>query len=79
LGRGFIGLYEFWMICGWVIGVWRDGFIFIVHGFDFFCFCLFGGSLQCGNKRPVPFCNALPVNLPLFDILFVYEGWWIRG
>jgi len=24
--------------------------------------------LQCGNKRPVPFCNALPVNLPLFDI-----------
>jgi len=66
------------MVRGWVIGVWRDGFVFIVHGFDFL-FLSFWGQLPCGNKRLVPFCNALPVNLPLFDILFVYEGWWIRG
>jgi hypothetical protein len=45
LGRGSVGLYEFWMVRGWVIGVWRDGFVFIVHGFDF-CFCLFGGSYR---------------------------------
>lgn len=38
-----------------------------------------GAVSSVRNKHLVPFGNALAVSLPLFDILFVYVGRWIRG
>jgi hypothetical protein len=78
VGRGFVGLYEFWMIHGWLIRVWWDGFLLLFTGFDLF-FGVLGAVCSVRNKHLIPFRNALAVNLQLFDILLVYAGWWIRG
>lgn len=60
------------MIRGWLTGVWWGRIRTIVHGFDFFSWEFFGDCLVWKKKQPVPFCNALEVNLLLFDILSVY-------